>query len=345
MGKKATVITAILSVLFIAFCIYNVFFAGKIKPNDPSTIGNSAGNLHNNGYFCEDDGVVYFSNPYDNGCLYSMNPDGTQMKKLIDASVKYINAAGEHLYFCQENASSNNMLSFLSQNVAGVYRTTKEGRNAYCFSKDLTQIISLSGNYLLYQRFKGGEGMSLFKSDLEGKANEMAVDYEINPACIQNGIVYFNNTPDSQGLYAFHVDNNTVSSVAEGNIWFPIIQGGYIYYMNADDNYRLYRMELSGHSTEKLTDDRVDNFNVGQNYIYYQKNDPSQPAMKRMGLEGLNPEIVMNGNFSNINLTSTFAYFHAFQSRTELYRTPVNGAINVTPFTAAMEAARQEQTK
>ena len=44
--------------------------------NDGYVNGNTAGNLYNEGYFCEKDGIVYFANPADNYCLYSMNPDG-----------------------------------------------------------------------------------------------------------------------------------------------------------------------------------------------------------------------------------------------------------------------------
>ena len=50
--------------------------------NPPGTVGNTAGNLYNSGLFCEYDGTVYFSNAADNGALYSMNVDETEVKKL-----------------------------------------------------------------------------------------------------------------------------------------------------------------------------------------------------------------------------------------------------------------------
>ena len=59
----------------------------------------------------------------------------------------------------------------------------------------------------------------------------------------------------------------------------------------------------------------------------------------RMNLDGSNPEVVAEGNYENINLTSTYAYFNAFGASTPVYHTPVNGPVNVTTFSAAMDAA------
>ena len=47
------------------------------------------------------DGIVYFANPADNYCLYSMNPDGTNIKKLEDQSVSYINVDDHYIYYCK----------------------------------------------------------------------------------------------------------------------------------------------------------------------------------------------------------------------------------------------------
>lgn len=48
---------------------------GRPDPRQsPETVGNTAGNLNNSGYFCEYDGTVYFANAYDSNTLYSMDP-------------------------------------------------------------------------------------------------------------------------------------------------------------------------------------------------------------------------------------------------------------------------------
>ena len=99
---KRKVIT-ILSILCIAaLCIGTaiaISASHKIKLNPDYVVGNTAGNLYNGGTFCEDDEYVYFSNAYDNGALYRMRPDESDMKKLVSTQVSSINSGGDYLYY------------------------------------------------------------------------------------------------------------------------------------------------------------------------------------------------------------------------------------------------------
>ena len=53
-------------------------------------------------------------------------------------------------------------------------------------------------------------------------------------------------------------------------------------------------------------------------------------------------EIVANGVYSNINATSQYVYFTKFGSDIPVYKTPTYGAVNVTNFDAASQAAIRE---
>ena len=91
----------VLVILLAAGCVFLYRYINRIRYNDGYVNGNTAGNLYNEGYFCEKDGIVYFANPADNYCLYSMNPDGTNIKKLEDQSVSYINVDDHYIYYCK----------------------------------------------------------------------------------------------------------------------------------------------------------------------------------------------------------------------------------------------------
>ncbi len=41
-------------------------YSTRTRWNDSFVNGNTAGNLYNNGLFCEHNGTIYFSNPNDN---------------------------------------------------------------------------------------------------------------------------------------------------------------------------------------------------------------------------------------------------------------------------------------
>ena len=103
--KKQLFITiAIILILIAVFCL--IHFLNRTKMNSGYVNGNSAGNLYNGGLFCESNGTVFFSNPSDNHRLYSMNPDGSDMKKLSDDTVSYINADDHYVYYVRNNKTT-----------------------------------------------------------------------------------------------------------------------------------------------------------------------------------------------------------------------------------------------
>ena len=68
---KKVIIGIIAILLCLAIFWGNKFLTPETKMNQGFVNGNTAGNLYNGGLFCEYNGVIYFSNPNDNGRLYS----------------------------------------------------------------------------------------------------------------------------------------------------------------------------------------------------------------------------------------------------------------------------------
>ena len=63
------VLKILIPLIIIAAIIGGVVFynySNRTRWNDSYINGNTAGNLYNNGLFCEHNGTVYFSNPNDN---------------------------------------------------------------------------------------------------------------------------------------------------------------------------------------------------------------------------------------------------------------------------------------
>jgi hypothetical protein len=307
----------------------------EIPQNPDTLVGNTAGNLNNGGYFCQDGDMVYFANAYDNNCLYSMNVDETNMQKLSKSQVKYINAGGDYLYYFQENSTSTLDLGFVRQ-ISGVYRLKKDGSDSFCISSDLSGIVKLVGNNLFYQHYDNTSGMTLYKSTTNKGNEEEIADYIINPSSYGIGYIFFNGTNDNHNLYQLNVNTNNITAIWDGNVWNPTYHHGYIYYMNISDNYKLCRYSFQDRTVETLTTDRLDHFNIYENTIYYQKSSSSDPALKRMNLDGSNPEIVDEGNFQNVNITSEFVYYNEFGIPMPVYKTPTTGPIDVQTFAAGM---------
>lgn len=335
---KVLLIMAIILLLMAAFLVVSTVM-GKIPPNDISVTGNTAGNLNNGGLFAENDGKVYFANAYDNGYLYSMNSDETEFKRLTESPVNSINTGGNFIYYYMDTLSDDTGMKFVVRTY-GVYRSKTNGSATQCLDRSASVNMVLTGDYIYYQRYNNKDFTKLYKVKTDKSESALISDIIINPSACNNGIIYFEGTGRDHYLYALDTRTDTISTVFEGNLCFPAYQGGYIYYMDISSNYRLCRYSLSGGTVEILTNDRVDTFNVGDYFIYYQKNSESSPALMRMELDGSNPEIVAEGNYENIHLTSNYAYFNLFGQDVPVYHTPVNGAVNVTTFTAAQNAVK-----
>ncbi len=333
---KILLFTGIVLLLLIGSIIFSSL-KGKIPSNDISVTGNTAGNLNNGGLYAESDGKVYFSNAYDNGCLYSMNSDETELKKLSSSPAASINVGGDFLYYYMDSLGSGSGLGYVIRTY-GIYRSRSDGSDIECLDRNASVTMQLAGDYLYYQRYTNKDFTKFYKIKTNKSENELVSESIINPAACHEGIIYFNGTEKDHYLYALDTRTDTISTIYEGNLWYPAYYAGYIYYMDVSENYRLCRYSLSENTVEILTHDRVDTYNVGDNYIYYQKNSATEPALMRMRLDGSEPEIVAEGNYSNINLTSAYAYFNAFGEDVPVYHTPVDGPVNVTAFTAAMDA-------
>lgn len=329
----------ILSITFgiLLILLVCMLLSGRIPMNDEYTVGNTAGNLNNGGYFCESDGKVYFANAYDNYALYSMNPDETDLKKINSNSVSCINAGGKYLYYFMESGTGGEGLGYMMRTY-GIYRSKKNGSQSTCLDRSATVSLQLCGNYLYYEnRTNDPTVLTKIKIDKSDKTN--VTNYAVNPACYVNGKIYFNGTTDDHALYTLDTATDQITNIWQGNIWNPIFMDGYVYYMDVANNYRLCRYSLSDDVIEVLTNDRVDLFNVYDNMIYYQTCSETEPALKRMVIDGSSPETVAEGVYEKINITSQYVYFNQFGESVPVYKTSTYGAVNVTTFDAAQVAA------
>ncbi len=334
---------SIFAVIIILLSIWSLR-SEHIEPIPTGTVGNTAGNANNGGYFCEYDGVVYFANPYDNGTLYSMLPDESKITKLSSISVSNLNAGGDYLFYFQQEASGSSGLGYV-RSSHGLFRTTLDGKHVSRLTDDYLFNVQLVDNYLYYLS-TNDTGSGFFKQAIDGSDPELLTENGWNFACAQtDGTVYYNGDDTNHYLYRYDTRTGSSSVVWEGNIWYPVYDNGYVYYLDVANDYRLCRYSLSEDKIEVLTHDRVDCFNLAGGYIYYQKNSISEPALKRMTLSGQDAEVVAEGNYTRISATSRYVYFSLYDNEMLIYRTPINGPVSVSSFSAAQTAAMENMEK
>lgn len=338
MKKEAKIVLSVVAAILIIALLSIIMLSQRIAMNPDGTVGNTAGNLNNGGLFCEYDGVVYFSNSCENGSLYRMNPDESDLIRLNTLKVRNLLAGGKYLYYFQQGAS---VVSDFTEpfNVHSFERCRLDGSNASAMVRDIVTQAQLVDNYL-YMLTATSSGPSFYKLKIDNSDKVELGSFPINPSCAVNGVIYYNGTENDHYLYALDTATDTPQEIWRGNLWYPVVEGDYVYYMDVANNYRLCRYSLSQNVIEILTQDRVDCFNVGSGYIYYQKNG-SDAQLKCMRSDGSEVKTIAEGNYTHISMTSQYVYFQEFGNDTLLYHSPL-GSSGYEPFSKAMEAAQAQ---
>lgn len=333
MSKKAVpVLIAILVIGTIIGSVILITKSRKIPDNPPETLGNSSGNLNNGGYFCEHDGTIYFSNFQDNHYLYKMNSDGSDAVMMLDVPVSYINAAGDYIYYYYDDQGEAKFMG-VSGNMRGIYRLAKDGKSDMsCLERSTSGIISLIGNKIYYEHYDNTDGMTLYYTSLDGKDKGQAVKSIINPACVIYGDIYYPDQDNMFKLCKYTPGASAGSEYSDIQMYNPTVVGDFIYYIDIEHNYGLSRYNTLDGSVTRITKERIDTFNVYNDSIFYQRN--SDPALIHVNADGSNPVIIAEGNYSNINCTSMWTFFSAFNDNSQVYMIPTNGigaAMNFEP--------------
>jgi len=325
--KNKALLVLFLFVFFFAVLFGTYRYANRFTPNDSAQTGNTAGNLNNKGLFCESNGVVYFSNPYDHNVLYSMNPDETDIRRLNDVGVSSINADGKRIYYSQTGSADGSGLGYV-RNTTGMYRCNLSGDGTYCYTKDPVGILALCGNALYYQHYEVETGVYLDVTAIDKKSSQPLLYSMVTPASVAGTTIFYAGNDADHYLYALNTISNTSTLIWEKPVWNPVYQDGYIYFMDLRSNYELHRYHLSTGEEQILSSDRIDFFNVYGNVIYYQKSSTTSPALKRINIDGSNDEIIKKGVFESVNITSEYAYFNEFSKKTPVYHQSTFGPVS-----------------
>lgn len=309
----------------------------RIVMNPEGTVGNTAGNLNNDGRFCEYDGTVYFLNSFEGGGLFAMNPDESDIRRLNTLEVRNILAGGKYLYYYHTGISYDNAGFEGALGMRALQRCRLNGSNSDSLTTNMIVTAQLVDNYL-YILSTSNSGPSFYKVKMDNSDLVHLADYEINPACAEDGIIYYNGTQGNHFLYALDTSTDAAREIWRGNLWYPVLEGDYVYYLDVANDYRLCRYSRSQDLIEVLAQDRVECFNVGGGYVYYQTNGPDA-ALKCMRTDGSDSTVIATGVYRHINMTSQYVYFQEFRDNATIYHSPL-GSSSYEAFEAARSAAQ-----
>lgn len=340
-GMKLSLIFIIIISVLIGSSLFLIKIQNRVRENPPGTIGNTAGNLQNGGLFCESDGIVYFSNPYDNNYLYSMNADETDCKRINTSMVRFINAGVDEIYYYQYDSYSSEEYGFISH-LGGLFRSPKKGGRTVCLKKNTIGTVLLVDNTLYYLNYEGNGNYNLNSITTAKKEDQRILDGIADPSCYSDGYLYYVLQDSTQNHYlnSYHLKTGTQTIVYTKDIWYPQAHGSYIYFLDVHNDYRLCRYEPATGVYEQLTDERIECYNLCGDYIYYQVNSSVEPYLGMMKTDGSMQTKLIGGNYTNINCTSNYVYFMPFGSDSVMYHAPI-GSTYISDFTVPLDAMKK----
>jgi len=326
MKKRNKHIMIFIVLLMIVIVIY-FQIKSRIQYNDENVAGNTSGNLNNGGTFCEDNGILYFSNPYDGNKLYSMNSDCTDAKKLIDDHVASINVHGNYIYYVKNNSIGSVANASLSSDLTGIFRCNLDGKKVVSLYDKYSSIISLCGNYIYYQHNDNKIAASLYKIKINNSDNKQISKVDYNPSSYYDGKIYYSSVKDNHNIYTLDAKTNSISTYYSGNTSFTDMEGAYLYYIDLDKGSSLVRLNTENKTIELLSSGHCLNYNVYGNKLFFLK-DGDDAGLYRMNIDGSNLELIASGNFNNVQCTSKYTFFQYFNKPDLLYRVSTSGAIS-----------------
>ncbi len=306
--------------LAIILIIVSVFVfnhnASKMKYNPEGLQGNTSGNLLNGGLFAENNGIIYFANPYDGNALYSMKSDCSDVKKIADDNVSYLNVCDNYIFYAREDASSSGVAAIFQSLSSGIIRRTINGKNYETLEPGIITEMVLYGNNLIYKTNEAG----IYYKPIDGKAGARATALNFSVSGLADGTIYYSNDVSNHNIYAFDCTSKSVTEYLTGNTYLASVSSGCLYYIDLSNNYALTKYDMVSKETTVLYSGRCINYNVYDTVIFYQT-EGDEYSLRRMNTDGSNDTLIASGSVEHISCTSQYTFFNFF-NQNMLYRVP-----------------------
>ena len=319
------IITFIILGLAIIAAIILVFFtrqANAPKYNEGYVNGNTAGNLYNNGFFCEYNDKIYFANADDGNRLYCMDRNGANHEKLSNDSVASINVDENYIYYVRTGGDGSSDFSFFHYNTNSLCKIRRDGKGEITIlDESPAMYASLVGNYLYYLHYDTETATTFYRVKNDGTEMEQIANQPYYPCATKGQYIYYNGITGDHNIYQYDTATGSRSVLYSGNCWMPIVEGNYVYFLDLDNSYSLVKVDLSTNEKTTICDDFVECFNIHGKTIYFQRGG-SEPALCKVNTDGSNYAILKEGAYNSLNIAGDILYFVEFSTE-KSYRLPI----------------------
>jgi hypothetical protein len=264
--------------------------------------GNTGGNITNNGIAVTYGQRFYFCNINDSRKIYSMKPDGTDLKKLNDDSSNYINIVNDWIYY-------GNM-----KEGGKIYAIKIDGSERKKINDDYSEYINVAGDSLYYSN--RGDGSKLYTIKTDGSNRKKINDGESLFVNVAGDSIYYTDDINGGRIHSVKIDGSGLRRLSEDKARWINVVGDRVFYSNSSDRFKLYSIRTDGGDKQKLTDDWAYYINVVGGTIYYGKGDDNI-SLYSISIDGGNRQKISSSEwkdrywsfFENLNVVDNVIFF------------------------------------
>lgn len=292
-----------------------------------NNIGNSSGNISNNGYVAIQGDWIYYSNALDNPnsqeyCkFYKVRTDGTDKTLLSEKPARFINVVGDWIYY--------------SDVINGSFLTKMktDGTNKTILSDDLSQFINVRGEWIYYSN--SSDGGSIYKIKTDGtektKLNEELSQY----LTVEGDYIYYINKELEDGrAYKMKIDGTAKIRITEDKPYEMVVSDGVVYYTKIVPDFspgrnKLYKIKADGTEITLMDELECSRVNIAGDWVYYigRNREKDTISVYKIKKDGSNKITVTTfGSVDEINIVSDWIYYQNWEDSGRIYKMKIDGS-------------------
>jgi hypothetical protein len=268
--------------MFLLFMMFTIIILPiPVKGVENLKIGNTPGNISNNGIVAKSNNKLYFRNFSDEGKLYSSDLDGSNSKKLSDDRVFFINVVEDWVYYT--NTSDKDKLYKIK--IDGTSRTKLFDKRVY--------YINVLEDWIYF----------CFR--------ESPLKYEVSYS------KFFN----SEAVGKIKIDGTGFRELFRGDVKFLNVYGDYMYFSGGiydKDSEHEYsqifpqkgfiKCDLQGKNPVVIDHITYINTDVSGDWIYGVKNNFSGSDLYKIKTDGTDKQLIVKGIYA-LNVDEEWIYY------------------------------------
>lgn len=327
--KTIIIWLCLLLIIIAAIVISRVM--NSTRTSAPDTPGNTAGNLYNTGLFCENDGIIYFSNPNDDGALYSMSANITDFEKITDDKALYINVDENYIFYSRmNNLKEKPKTSIFSFYLNGLYRINKSGSNLKMLHNDPIGSLLLYDNNLYYQYYKENEPLSIHSMYIDGSDDYALINDDCIAVSARNDRIYYTGVRKNHDINYISTVSASAGIAVEESSYMPIAAPDGIYYISTADGYRIYRVSYDGTEKKLIADCQCSTYNLSPDgrYVYYQRDNSEENGIYAYDTVSGTTSLIYPGDYKWIHTAGNYMFFYGFSDE-QVYAYNTDGTLSI----------------